>query len=53
MYLPRIRLWVAAMVAFMLGFPMAEKARADCDWWCIVGASIDLIYAIVDVAGDS
>jgi len=44
--------WIAAAaVAYLMGFPMAEKAVAGAGE--IVGASLSLAAAIISVAGDS
>ena len=52
MSFPKVHLWVAGMVAFVLGFPMAAKAQAD-SAWDIVDAVFALVDGIVDLAGDS
>lgn len=45
--------WIAAAaVAYLMGFPMAEKAVAG-GAGEIVGASLSLAAAIISVAGDS
>jgi len=48
----KVRWYMAAAIAYLLGFPMAEKAMAG-DAFDIVGAALSLAFAIVDVAGDS
>ena len=50
--LTKLRWHVAGMVAFLIGFPLAEKAMAD-DTDNIVNASLALTAAIMDVAGNS
>ena len=47
----RFRLWIAGMVAFLLGFPFSAKALAGA--FDIVEASFGLGFAIADSAGDS
>lgn len=47
----RLRLWVAATVAFLLGFPLSDKALAS--GWDVVGSSIDLGLSIADSARGS
>jgi hypothetical protein len=49
--LKRIRWSAAAAIAYLMGFPLVEKAAAGSGE--IVGASISLAAAIIDVAGDS
>jgi hypothetical protein len=43
---------MAALVAFVIGVPLAEQAEAA-DGGGIVWAAIDLAFSIADVAGDS
>ena len=47
----RMRLWVAGVVAFLMGFPFSEKVEAQVG--DIFGASIGLGLAIADLAGNS
>jgi hypothetical protein len=47
----RIRLWIAGMVAFLLGFPLSDKVLAS--GWDIFESSVGLGFAIADSAGDS
>ena len=58
----KIRWRFAALIALVMGFPMAEKSAIADDFfdyfdggggWGIVSASLELAFAIVDVAGDS
>ena len=51
MRLTRIRLWIAGLVAFMLGFPLSEKAMAGAI--DVVDASLGLGLAIADSAAGS
>ena len=51
MRLKRLRWYTAALVAFVMGVPMAEQAEAANGG--IVWAAIDLAFSIADVAGDS
>ena len=48
----RIKLWMAGVVAFALGFPLSEKAMAS-NGWDVVTSSFDLGFAIADIAGGS
>jgi hypothetical protein len=48
----KIRWIAAAAVAYLMGFPLAEKALAN-DVGDIIGASVGLAGAIASVAGDS
>lgn len=48
----RLRWQVAAVVAFLMGVPMAEQAKAA-DGGNIVEAAIALTLSIIDIAGDS
>ena len=52
MSLRKIRWYAGAAVAFLMGFPMAERAVAD-SAVDIVSASLSLAFAIASVAGDS
>ena len=52
MSLRKIRWTAAAVIAWLMGFPLAEKALAD-NSGDIVSAAVSLAIAIVDVAGDS
>ena len=52
MKLRSLRWFAAGVVAFLMGFPLAEKAMAD-DAGSIVDASLALTAAIVDAAGNS
>jgi len=45
----KFKLWVAGLVAFLVGMPLAEKAKAD-DVEDIVFSSISLAAAIVEAA---
>ena len=47
----KMRLWMAGLVAVLIGMPMADKAEAA--GFSIVDAVIDLTGAIVDAAGNS
>lgn len=47
----RIRLWVAGLVAFLLGFPLSDKVLAGAG--DIFDASVGLGLAIADSAGSS
>ena len=47
----RMRLYTAGLVAFLLGFPLTEKAFGQAG--DIIDAGIDLGLAIADSAGDS
>ena len=51
MRITRIRLWTAGLVAFLLGFPMTERALAQSSDF--IESSIGLGLAIADSAGDS
>ena len=51
MKLNRIKLWIAGAVAFLLGFPLSEKAFAS--GWDIFESSVALGLSIADSAGDS
>jgi len=44
-------LYVAGLVALLLGMPLAERARADGEE--VGGSSIDLIGSIIDAASNS
>lgn len=48
----RFRLWKAFALAFVMGVPMANEAKAE-DALDIVAASLALAFSIIDVAGDS
>ena len=48
----RVRLAAAAVVAFVMGFPMATQAMAD-DASDIASTAVSLASAIIDVAGNS
>ena len=48
----KLRLAAAAVVAFVMGIPMASQAMAD-DVGNIAGAAVSLTSAIIDVAGNS
>ena len=50
--LRNLRWYAAGVVAFLMGFPLAERAMAD-DAGSIVGSSLSLASAIIDVAGNS
>ena len=52
MILKKLRWRVAALVAFLMGIPMVEQARAD-DVGDIVDSVFSLVYSILNVAGDS
>ena len=52
MRLKRLRWGAAALVAFLLGVPFVSEARAD-DWGRIVRGVFQMVFGIVDVAGDS
>ncbi|MCB9851263.1 MAG: hypothetical protein H6817_11240 [Phycisphaerales bacterium] len=52
MNLRKVRWYAGAAIAFLMGFPMAEKAMAD-SAVDIVSASLSLAFAIASVAGDS
>lgn len=41
-----------AVVAFLIGLPLVEQAKAD-SGSSIVGSSLSLVQAIVDAAGNS
>ncbi len=47
----RVRLWAAGLVAFLVGFPLSEKALAGVS--DVFGSSLDLGLAIADSAGGS
>lgn len=47
----RIRLWIAGVVAFLIGFPLSKKVMADA--FDIVDSSIGLGLAIADSAEGS
>jgi len=51
MRLSRIRLWIAGLVAFLMGFPLSERVLADS--YDIFTSSLDLGLAIADSAGQS
>lgn len=55
MGLRKIRWCVCAAVAFMMGIPFVEQAKAGFGFGDegIVGASIALVGAIIGAAGDS
>ena len=46
----KLRLYVAGLVAFLLGMPLTEKAFGAGD---IVWASVDLAWAIADTSDGS
>ncbi|MHC5110569.1 MAG: hypothetical protein ACYTHJ_11915 [Planctomycetota bacterium] len=46
----RIKVSMAGLVAFLVGFPLSEKAMAG-GAWDIATASLDLGLAIADSAG--
>ncbi len=48
----RIRLWMAGLVAFAMGFPLSEEAMAG-DTFDIITSSFDLGLAIADSIGGS
>ena len=50
--LKKFRWFIAAGIAYLMGFPMAEKAAAS-DAGSIIGASVSLAAAIISAAGDS
>lgn len=52
MSLRKVRWYAGAAIAFLMGFPMAEKAMAD-SAVDIVASSLSLAFAIASVAGDS
>jgi len=47
----RIRLYIAAGVAFLMGFPLAEEVQAQTS--DIIFSSLSLASAIISIAGDS
>ena len=47
----RLRYWVAVLVAFVMGFPLSEKALAG--GFDIVTSSFDFGRAIADLTGKS
>ena len=47
----RIRLWIAGLVAFLLGFPLSDKVLAG--GFDIFDSSVGLGLAIADSAGGS
>jgi len=50
----RIRFWAAALVAFLLGFPLAAQASAQSTSVSdILDSSLNLGLAIADSAGNS
>lgn len=51
MRLSRLRLWTAGLVAFLLGFPLSEKAMAGA--FDVFDASLGLGLAIADSASGS
>ena len=52
MFFTKWRLRMAALVAFVMGIPMAEQARAD-SAGDIFNAAWALVESIIDIAGDS
>lgn len=48
----RLRWYIAGLVAFLMGIPMAERAMAD-DGGDIFGSALSLTSAIIDAAGNS
>ncbi len=48
----KLRLWQAALLAFIMGVPMASEAKAQ-GVGGIIDAVLGLTFSIVDVAGDS
>ncbi|MBN2560941.1 MAG: hypothetical protein JXQ75_08430 [Phycisphaerae bacterium] len=52
MKVKNVRWFAAGLVAFLMGFPVAEEARAD-DAENIVDAVRSLITVIIDAAGNS
>lgn len=46
------RLWKAALLAFIMGVPMASEAKAG-SGFDIFESALALTFSIVDVAGDS
>ncbi len=46
------RVWMAAILAFIMGVPMAAEAKAQ-GIGGIIEAAFGLTFSIIDVAGDS
>ncbi len=49
MGITRVRLYVAGLVALLLGVPLTEKALAA-DAWDITGAALGLGFSIADAS---
>jgi hypothetical protein len=48
----KFRFWQAAVVAFIMGVPMASEAKAG-SGFDIFEAALALTFSIIDAAGDS
>jgi len=51
MKITRARLYIAAAVAFLMGFPLVEEAQAQTS--DIIFSSLGLASAIINLAGNS
>jgi hypothetical protein len=51
MRISRLRVWMAGVLALLIGFPLTEKAFGQV--WDIVGSSFSLADAIADASGGS